>query len=237
VNGRWGQQTAAHVIVGVTALVSSGGLQAQTTVTFETPDRATIQADVYSKGARGIVVIGHGGYSSRTSWKDEARSLADAGFRTLVFDTRAAVELSAGKETPCLYDASCMAIDALAAVRYLRQTGATRIAVMGGSAGGGAAAKASIHATPGEIDRLVLLAPVSIDAPEQMKGKMLFVVSREDLGSDDRPRLPGIRAQYEKVLGPKELLVLDGSAHGQRIFGTAQGGLLTRDIVRFLNQP
>ena len=227
--------TRATVLVAL-ALFFATPAQAQTTVTFQTPDRATIEADLYGKGDRAIVVIGHGGYSTRTSWKDEARSLADAGFRTLVFDTRAAVELSAGKETSCLYDASCMAIDVLAAVRYLRQTGATRVAVMGGSAGGGAAAQASIDATAGEIDRLVLLAPMSIDAPEKMKGKKFFAVSRENLGPDDRPRLPGIRAQYEKVPRPKELLVLDGSAHGQRIFGTAQGARLRRDIVRFLNE-
>ena len=49
-------------------------------------------------------------------------------------------------------------LDVLAAVRYLRKTGAKTVSVVGGSLGGGAAADASIEAGPGEIDRLVLLA-------------------------------------------------------------------------------
>jgi len=34
--------------------------------------------------------------------------------------------------------------------------------------------------------------------------------ARDD-GNDEGPRLPGIRAQYEKAPQPKELIVLDGS--------------------------
>src|SRR6266566_2272961 len=48
--------------------------------------------------------------------------------------------------------------DVLAAVRYLRKTGAKTVAIIGASFGGEAAADASIDAEPGEIDRLVLLA-------------------------------------------------------------------------------
>jgi hypothetical protein len=67
-----------------------------------------------------------------------------------------------------------------------------------------------------------------------MKGRKLFIVSRGDLGSGDIPRLAGIRDQYEKAPGPKELIVLEGSAHAQFIFATPEGDRLMREILRFL---
>src|SRR5207248_10137086 len=135
----------------------------------------------------------------------------------------AAVESRAGRESACLYDDACLAVDVLAAVRYLRGIGAKTISVVGGSLGGGAAARASVEAREGEIDRIVLLAHMLIAAPERMKGRTLFIVSRGDIGSGDVPRLPGIREQYERAPGPKELVVLDGNAHAQFIFDTPQG--------------
>jgi esterase/lipase len=111
-------------------------------------------------------------------------------------------------------------LDVLAAVSYLRQTGAKTVSVVGGSFGGGAAAQASVVSAAGEIDRLVLLAPSAIDEPERMKGRKLF-----------------IREQYERTPEPKELVILEGSAHAQFIFETDQGERLMREILRFLTAP
>jgi dienelactone hydrolase len=129
-----------------------------------------------------------------------------------------------------------MAVDVLSAVRWLRGTGVTSVAVIGGSAGGGAAAQASVDAVSGEIDRIVLLAPMSIDAPERMKGRKLFVASRDDLGPDDKPRLPIIQDQYTRARDPKQFVILDGADHGQRIFAGPQGDRLMREILRFLSE-
>jgi hypothetical protein len=49
--------------------------------------------------------------------------------------------------------------------------------------------------------------------------------------------LPKIRANYEKAVGPKELIVLDGSAQAQFLFATDQGELLMGEILRFLSEP
>ena len=92
----------------------------------------------------------------------------------------------------------------------------------GASFGGEAAADASIDAELGEIDRPVLLAAWTGRAPEKMKGRKLFIVARDD-AMDDGPGLPKIRANYEKAEGPKELIILNGSAHAQFIFATVQG--------------
>lgn len=205
-------------------------------VSFPTPSGEIISADLYGTGDRGVAIIGHGGYSTKRSWEKQARTLADAGFRVLAFDSRAAVELAAGKETSCTYDEVCQAVDVLAAVRYLRMRGARTISVIGGSLGGGATAQASAESAPNEIDRIVLLAPSAIAAPEKMKGRKLFIVTRNDANAAGL-RLPTIRSQYEKAGKPKKLVLLEGSAHGQRIFRTELGERAMREILRFLSNP
>ncbi|MGI8497031.1 MAG: alpha/beta fold hydrolase [Gemmatimonadaceae bacterium] len=229
---RW---ALAHLLVAAGALgaLAPRALRSQEQVSIRTPDGGVVSADVYGAGQRGVV-LAHGGRFDKRSWERQARTLASAGFRVVAIDFRPAAEAREGRESPCLYDPSCLAVDVLAAVRYLRQTGSRTVAVVGASLGGGAAAQASVEATPGEIDRLVLLAHMPIASPGKMKGNKLFITTRGDIGSGDVPRLPGIRDQYEKAPGPKALIVLEGSAHAQAIFATDQGPLLMREILRFL---
>jgi hypothetical protein len=61
-------------------------------------------------------------------------------------------------------------------------------------------------------------------------------VAREDSNGVGL-RLPGIRAQYEKAPHPKELIVVDGSAHAQFLFQTDQSDRILREILRFLSMP
>jgi hypothetical protein len=103
--------------------------------------------------------------------------------------------------------------------------------------GATAAARASVAAGPGEIDALVLLASGAIDRPERMNGRKLFVIARDDPGPDGRPRLPGFLRQFERAPDPKELLILEGSAHAQFLFDTEQGERLMQEILRFLAEP
>jgi len=99
-------------------------------------------------------------------------------------------------------------LDVLAAVRYLRAKGAKSVSVVGGSMGGGAAGDASIASQPGEIDRLILLGGSPNEPAEKLKSATLFIVARDD-ASEDGPRLPRIREQYEKAPQPKALIILD----------------------------
>jgi len=201
------------------------------------PYTGSLPAEVYGQGTRGVVLVGHGGYSSRVSWASTAQLLADSGFSVLVFETGAAIELQAGRETACLYEAPCMARDVLAAVRYAQTGGWHSIAVVGGSAGGGAAAEAATVPASG-IARLVLLAPMEVDHPEQVRGPVLVAIGRGDRGSGDRPRLPGVRRQYDQFPGPKDLLVLESDAHGQRLLDApATAPQLLHRLITFLRQP
>jgi dienelactone hydrolase len=126
--------------------------------------------------------------------------------------------------------------DVLAAVRYLKTHGVKTVSVVGGSFGGGAAGDASIKSVPGEIDRIVFLGAAPNLSAEKLKSRSLFIVARDD-SNDEGPRLPGIRAQYEKAPQPKELIVLDGSAHAQFLFQTDQSDRVMREILRFLSMP
>ncbi|MBI1764634.1 MAG: alpha/beta hydrolase [Acidobacteria bacterium] len=203
-------------------------------VSFPTQDGGIVYANLYGKGARGVV-LAHGGRFNKESWEKQAQVLVQAGFRVLAIDFRGRGQSKGGPQTNPNDDS--VRFDVLAAVRYLRKTGAKTVSVVGGSFGADAAAEASVEAKPGEIDRLVLLAGGAIDKPEQMKGRKLFIVARDDLGSRDIPRLPKIREQYEKASKPKELVILEGSAHAQFIFETDQGERLMREILRFLSKP
>ena len=221
-------------VIAIALLLSATDVLAQQLVSIPAPDGGVIQADLYGSGDRGVV-LAHGGRFDKSSWQKQARALVNAGFRVLAIDFRAAVEMRAGKETPCLYDETCLVTDVLAAVRYLRKAGVKTVAVVGASLGGGAAAQAAVDARAGEIDRVVLLAHMPIKAPERMKGRKLFIIAKDDLGSGDVPRLPGIREQFEKASQPKELVVLDGSAHAQFIFDSPEGPKLMQEILKFLS--
>lgn len=192
-----------------------------------------VHADLYGKGERGVV-LAHGGRFTKESWASQAQSLARADFRVLAIDFRGRGQSRGGPQPDSQNDVH---LDVLAAVRYLHDTGAANVSVVGASFGGWAAARAAAEAEGGEIDRLVLLAASPIDEPQRLTGRKLFITTRDDFSGDGVLRLPGIRDQFERAPGPKELVVLDGDAHAQYIFETDQGQRLMREIVRFLSEP
>ena len=62
---------------------------------------------------------------------------------------------------------------------------------------------------------------------------LLEIVARDD--ADEGPRLPRIRAWFEKVPQPKGLIVLDGSAHAQFLFQTDEAERVMKGIMPFLS--
>ena len=207
--------------------------QEEQQISFPTEDRGIIYANLYGKGNRGVV-LAHGGQFNKESWQPQAEYLARAGFRVLAFDFRGFGQ-SHGPGDSDLYTAP-MKLDVLAAVRYLRSTGAKTVAVVGASFGGSAAADASIASQPGEIDQLVLLASEPDGPADKIKAPLLFIVANDDT-SGGGPRLPRIRRWFDKAPQPKELLVLNGSAHAQFLFQTDQADRVMREILRFLSAP
>jgi pimeloyl-ACP methyl ester carboxylesterase len=177
-------------------------------------------------------LLAHGGRFTKESWKPQTEQLAKAGFHVLAFDFRGFGQ-SHGPGDKDMFTAP-MYLDVLAAVRYLRKNGAKTVAVMGGSFGGAAAADASSASQPGEIKRLILLAAEGNGPAEKIKAPLLEIVARDD-ASGDGPRLPHIRAWFDKAPQPKDLIVLDGSAHGQFLFQTDQADRVMKEVLRFLS--
>ncbi len=219
------------LIATIVVVLLAGNAAAQKSISFPTEDGGVVYADIYGQGDRGVV-LAHGGRFNKESWDKQARTLASAGFRVLAFDFRGYGK-SQGPGQSDVFTAP-LHLDVLAAVRYLRKAGAKTVSVVGGSLGAGAAGDASIASRPGEIARLVFLGGSPNGPAEKLKSSSLFIVARDD-ASEDGLRLPGIQEQYQKAPQPKQLIVLDGSAHAQYLFQTDQGDRVMREILRFLS--
>ena len=216
----------------VVAIALAGIAAAQQAVSFPTQDGGLIYGDMYGRGHR-AVVLAHGGRFKKESWSKQASELASAGFLSLAIDFRGEGKSRGG--TPGHAADDGRRFDVLGAIHYLRRIGANSVSVVGASMGGDYAAEAA-EIEPAEIDRLVLLASGAYTPLTGMKGRKLFILARDD-ANEGGPRLPKIRAQFEKALEPKELIILDGSAHAQFLFRTAEGARVMREIIRFLSAP
>jgi len=173
-----GMRTLIAVIV---ALLLARGAAAQKAVSFPTEDGGVVYANVYGESDRGIV-LAHGGRFKKESQEKHAQTLASAGFRVLALDFRGyGKSRGPGDSAPM---SAPLHLDVLAAVRYLRKTGAKSVSVVGGSMGGGAAGDASIASQRGEIDRVVFLGAYPNGPAEKLKCASLCIVARDDANED-----------------------------------------------------
>lgn len=202
-------------------------------VSFPTDDGGMIYADVYGKGARGVV-LAHGGRFTKESWHDQANALAKAGFHVVAIAYRGEGQ-STGPGLEDFYGAPFHK-DVLAAVHYLKSHGAKTVSVVGGSFGGSAAGDASILGAPGEIDRVVFLGAAPNLPADKLKSRSLFILAKDDSNGAGL-RLPSIQSQYDRAPEPKQFILLDGSAHAQFLFQTEHRERVMREILRFLLAP
>ncbi|HYD55172.1 MAG TPA: alpha/beta hydrolase [Gemmatimonadaceae bacterium] len=216
----------ALLAIGTAVAPMPCGLRAQPPITFATRDDGVVAADEYGAG-RDAVLLVPGGRYERRSWERQARLLADSGLRVLALDLRGRGDSRAGRA-----GTDSIQLDVLAAIAYLRATGAQRLTVVGASLGGWAAAEAAIAASP-PIDGLVLLAHAPIVRPERLRVRTLFLVSRDDVRGGGIRRLPELREQYRRTRARKTFVVLDGAAHAQALFATDQGPTVMAEILRF----
>jgi pimeloyl-ACP methyl ester carboxylesterase len=213
-------------------LGSPSGFAAES-LSLTAEDGAEVRALLYPGGTR-AVVLAHGGQYTKESWRPQALALAARGFTVLALDFRGFGESTGpGADDPLN---APLHLDLLAAVRHLRSRGAQSISIVGGSLGGMAAGDAAIAARPGEIERIVFLgsrASLRDDDVKKITGRKLFIVARGDANASG-PRLPRIRADFERVPEPRELVLVEGSAHAQALFDTDQGAEVLSAVVDFL---
>jgi pimeloyl-ACP methyl ester carboxylesterase len=201
-------------------------------VTIAVPNQAApVRGDLYGSATHGIV-LAHGGQFNKESWAKQARDFVRAGFVVLAIDFRGDRLNPDGSPSAEGSDAD-NAADVLAAVRYLHGTGVRHVYAVGGSLGGDAVGDADVRAEAGEIERMVFLGSEGGDQPEKLTGRKLYIVARGD-ANDDGPRIVPIRAHYARAPQPKKLIVVEGTAHAQYLFGTDQGPRVMREILDFL---
>jgi pimeloyl-ACP methyl ester carboxylesterase len=219
------RRAEANVIVVALALAACAraGPVAPREVSFATADGGTVVADLYDASGPDAVVLAHGAAFAKESWREFARYLAARGHRVMAIDFR-----GWGRSVPGLGGREALYEDIVGAARDVRTRGAAHVAVVGASMGGAAAARAAAEASPGLIDRLVLLSPGPIAHPERLVGPVLFIASR------DEPAAAAVTAAYERAPQPKRLLLLPGSAHGQYILATEQAERLMTTVAEFL---
>lgn len=205
----------------------------QRDVSFATDDGGVVHGDEFGAGDH-AVLLAHGGRFTKESWSAQVPAFVAAGYRVLAIDFRGRGKSHGGDQPNAMRDAY---LDVVAAVRYLRASGATEVSIVGASFGGWASARASTEVEPGEIDRLVLLAHAEIPNPEEMTSSKLFLVARDDVHADGELRLPGVRDQFERAPEPKELVVVDGAAHAQFLFESDRAERTMNEILRFLHEP
>ena len=201
-------------------------------VELRTSDGGTVQGDLYGAGQHGVV-LAHGGRFNKGSWEKQARELAKAGYRVLAIDFRGYGQ-SKGPGQGDIFTAP-LHLDVLAAVGTCARRARRQFPRFGGSLGGGAAAAAAI-AEPRAIDRLILLGSTPDGPPDKLSVRKLYIATRDD-ASGDGPRLPGLQAHFNGAPEPKQLILLEGSAHAQFMFQTDQADRVMREILRFLSAP
>ena len=222
--------TRRAVIAGLALSGCVAGRVRADVLSFPAEDGVAVTGQAYGGGRSGVVLV-PGGHGVGETWEVQAERLAGAGLRVLAMDYR-----GRGRAARAAPDDNKAHLDVLGAVRWLRLQGAERVAVVGASWGGWAAATAAVSA-PELIDRLVLLAHSPFDHPERLGGRKLFVVAEGDRDGTGRPRLVTIREQHDRAPPPKELVVLDGAAHAQFLFLTRQSERLYAEMLRFLIAP
>lgn len=233
--GAWGVAGVAAFALAVAGFASAPQRPAPEAVSFPTSDGGKVFALLYGSGGDRGVVLAHGGRFNKESWEVQAKDLAARGFRALAIDFRGYGKSRGPGDADPL--SAPLDRDVLAAVRFLRERGAKSVSIIGASMGGGAAADAAVESRPGEIDRVVVLAGRGYKPPEEMKGRKLFILARDDASGSGIPRRVEIQKHFDRCPEPKKLVLLEGTAHAQFLFETDQAERLWREIVSFLEAP
>lgn len=113
---------------------------------------------------------------------------------------------------------------------YLRQQGYTKIAIIGGSLGGGAALDVVSEEDTSNINKLLVLAPYGGSPIKHGHIDKLFIVASKDaLGLYD-----SVVQLHDRSVKPKKLIIVDAKAHAQHLFKTTHKNELEQKIIEFI---
>jgi alpha-beta hydrolase superfamily lysophospholipase len=200
------------------------------TVTFETPDGATITGELYGSGETAVIFSVMG--NCKPGWREFAQLTAAQGFAALTYLWRGCRENGNidNDEIKKFVD------DLRGAVAFMRKQGARKIILAGASLGGVAAANLAIES---HADGLIVLASPAeipqwgfkINAADMNTNIPKLFISAEN---DDTVALDKTRALFDLAAEPKEWQTYPGSAHGTDLFETESKEEIQKRILNFI---
>jgi alpha/beta superfamily hydrolase len=194
-------------------------------VTFTTEDGLQLSGTLYGQGTAAII-FSHMSDGSRAEWRDLPEKMAGMGYMALAYDFR-------GRgDSEGTFDPPASNKDLMAAVNFIRDEGAQKIALIGASMGAMASAKvAAVEKTEAVI---CLAGGISWSGPEisdqelaAISAPLLVITSEEDQFVQDTLHI------YEVASSPKEKHLYPGRTHGTDLFDT-HGADLSQRIINFI---
>jgi pimeloyl-ACP methyl ester carboxylesterase len=198
-------------------------------IEFTTSDGVTLGGRLFGAGDK-WVLLAHMAPADQSSWEPFARELASRGYRALTFNFRGYQPSGGSRDIPR------MNLDAQAALKYARDSGAARVYLIGASMGGTAMLSAAATEE--------LPAVVALSAPQRFQGlevslaqiigfktPVLFLASQDDKSAAD-----DARNMYDSIKVEKEIAVLRGGAHGTNLLIGLYGQDAKDRILSFLER-
>ena len=199
-------------------------------VTFDTPDGATITGELYGSGDTAVIFSVMG--NCDPGWRRFAQLTAAQGLAAFTFQWRGCRESGSANET----ELKLFVDDLRGAINFMREQGAQKIILAGASLGGCASAKLAVES---QADGLIVIA-----APPEIS-QWGFEITSADL-NDDIPKLfitaenddtvsqEETRALFDLAAEPKEWQIYPGTAHGTDLFEGESGAELQQRILDFI---
>lgn len=201
------------------------------TVTFDTPDDATLQGELYGSGTTAVIFSVMG--NCKQGWRELTQRTAAQGLMALIYRWRDCSESGRVNEAELSQN---FLNDTRGAIRFMRDQGAEKIILAGASLGGMASAKLAIEseasglivfASPAKISQWgfeIEAADLDTDIPK------LFLTADHDTVVP----LASSQALYDLAAEPKEWQTYPGTAHGTDLFERVNGEEAAQRILEFI---
>jgi pimeloyl-ACP methyl ester carboxylesterase len=196
-------------------------------VTFTTSDSLKVSATLVGSGASGVV-LGHMLGGDRADWLPFARRLAGGGYAVVALDFR-----GHGK-TPKRPIAN-LEREMVAAVTFLKQQGAQRVALVGASMGGTAAVKAAALGAAAAV--IAISSPQTYGAFVTASDlRRITVPSLWIVGGEDADFVKSMRIMSNGVRGERRFQEFPGSWHGTQFFDSPYAETFRNLMMGFLKR-
>lgn len=200
------------------------------TVTFDTPDDATITAELYGSGDIAVIFSVMG--NCKPGWREFAQLTAAQGLTALTYQWRGCRASGSVDEE----EIQKFVDDLRGAINFMREQGAKKIILVGASLGGCASAKLAVEsqadglvvvASPPEISQwgfAIEAANINTNIPK------LFITAE----NDDTVSASATRELFDLAAEPKEWQTYPGTAHGTDLFEGENKEEVEKRILEFI---